>query len=144
MPYYAPDRSPVASRNFISSTLPKAGEATSRTISSTVHAIQRCMATSNPSAWWDGLVVDADGSTVTVALLNSRTVQLRIVGPAVDIAMGEPVACHQVAELLSASAIITPRAPRSRAAADEASAAAARNRSQADIDAITAPLFMTM
>jgi len=79
----------------------------SRTISSTVHPIQRCMAASNPSTWWDGLVVDADGSTATLALLNGTTVQLRIVGPAVDLAVGEPVAYHPVAELLSASAILT-------------------------------------
>lgn len=79
----------------------------SRTISSTVHPIQRCMAASNPSAWWDGLVIEDDGSTATVALLNGSTVQLRIVGPAVDIAVGEPVAYHPVAELLSASSIIT-------------------------------------
>lgn len=79
----------------------------SRTISSTVHPIQRCMAASNPSAWWDGLVVDADGATVTVALLNGAIAQLRVVGPAVDIPVGEPVAYHPVAELLSASAILT-------------------------------------
>ena len=79
----------------------------SRTISSTVHPIQRCMAASNPSAWWDGLVLEADGSVATVALLNGATVQLRIVGPAVDITVGEPVAYHPVAELLSASAILT-------------------------------------
>ncbi len=79
----------------------------SRTISSTVHPIQRCMAASNPSAWWDGLVIEADGSTATVALLNGSMVQLRIVGPAIYIAVGEPVAYHPVAELLSASAIIT-------------------------------------
>ncbi len=78
----------------------------SRTISSTVHPIQRCMAASNPSAWWDGLVVDADGATVTVALLNGDA-QLRVVGPAVDISVGEPVAYHPVAELFSASAILT-------------------------------------
>ena len=66
------------------------------------------MAASNPSAWWDGLVIEADGSSTTVALLNGTTVQLRIVGPAVDIAVGEPVAYHPVAELLSASAILTP------------------------------------
>ncbi|WP_309822339.1 nuclease [Microbacterium sp. 1154] len=79
----------------------------SRTISSTVHPIQRCMAASNPSAWWDGLVIETDGSTATLALLNGATVQLRIVGPAVDIAVGEPVAFHPVAELLSASVILT-------------------------------------
>lgn len=37
-------------------------------------------------------MIEADGSTATVALLNSAVVQLRIVGPAVDIAVGEPVA----------------------------------------------------
>lgn len=79
----------------------------SRTISSTVHPIQRCMAASNPSAWWDGLVTDADGATITIALLSGATVTLRVVGPAVDITVGEPVAYHPVAELLSASAILT-------------------------------------
>lgn len=79
----------------------------SRTISSTVHPIQRCMAASNPAAWWDGLVIDAGGSNATLALLRGATLQLRIVGPAVDIAVGEPVAYHPVAELLSASAILT-------------------------------------
>ena len=79
----------------------------SRTISSTVHSIQRCMAASNPSAWWDGLVIDGDGATVTVALLNGAVAQLRVVGPAIDIAVGEPVAYHPIAELLSAAAITT-------------------------------------
>ncbi|MCI9859133.1 nuclease [Microbacterium proteolyticum] len=79
----------------------------SRTISSTVHPIQRCMAASNPSAWWDGLMVQADRATITLALLNDATVKLRVAGPRVDIAVGEPVAYHPVAELLSASAILT-------------------------------------
>ncbi|MBD8206415.1 nuclease [Microbacterium sp. CFBP 8790] len=79
----------------------------SRTVSSTVHPIQRCMAASNPSAWWDGFVIDADGTRMTVALLNGATVELRAVGPAVAIEVGEPVAYHPVAELLSASAILT-------------------------------------
>ncbi|MEV8241772.1 nuclease [Microbacterium testaceum] len=71
------------------------------------------MAASNPSAWWDGLVIEADGSTATVALLNGSTVQLRIIVPAVGIAVGEPVAYHPVAGLLSTSAIvITARAIR--------------------------------
>ncbi|WP_244645105.1 nuclease [Microbacterium sp. CFBP 8790] len=65
------------------------------------------MAASNPSAWWDGLVIDADGTTGTVALLNGTTVELRVIGPAVDIAVGEAVAYHPVAELLSASAVLT-------------------------------------
>ena len=79
----------------------------SRTISSTVHPIQRCMASANPSAWWDGLVVAADGAGVSLALLDGSTVRLRVVGPSVDIAVGEPVAYHPVAELLSASAVVT-------------------------------------
>ncbi len=52
-----------------------------------------------PPHVWDGLVVDAEGATVTVALLDGATVELRVVGPAVDIAVGEPVAFHPVAEL---------------------------------------------
>lgn len=79
----------------------------SRTISSTVHPIQRCMAAANPAAWWDGLVTHAEGAEATIALLNGATVQVRIVGPAVDIAAGEPVAYHPIAELLSASAVLT-------------------------------------
>jgi hypothetical protein len=64
------------------------------------------MAASNPSARWDGLVVEADGSAATVAWVNGSTVQLRIVGPVVNIKVGESVAYHPAAELLSASAII--------------------------------------
>ena len=78
-----------------------------RTISSTVHPIQRCMAAANPAAWWDGLATHADGAEATIALLNGAAVRVRIVGPAVDIAAGEPVAYHPVAELLSASAVLT-------------------------------------
>ncbi len=44
---------------------------------------------------------------MTIALLNGETVELRVVRPAVDIAVGEPVAYHPVAELLSAAAITT-------------------------------------
>lgn len=79
----------------------------SRTISSTVHPIQRCMAASNPAAWSDGLVARVDGATVTVALLSGATVRLRVIGPAADITSGEPVAYHPVAELLSAATVVT-------------------------------------
>lgn len=79
----------------------------SRTISSTVHPIQRCMASANPAAWWDGLVTRVDGAEVSITLLDGETVLVRIVGPAVDIAAGEPVGYHPVAELLSASAVLT-------------------------------------
>lgn len=79
----------------------------SRTISSTVHPIQRCMAAAHPSAWWDGLVTHVDGAEATIALLDGTVVCVHIVGPAADIAAGEPVGYHPVAELLSASAVLT-------------------------------------
>ncbi|MCT2086019.1 nuclease [Microbacterium enclense] len=79
----------------------------SRTISSTVHPIQRCMAAAHPSAWSDGLVTRVDGAEATIALLNGATVQVRVIGPAVELAPGEPVAYHPVAELLSATVVLT-------------------------------------
>jgi hypothetical protein len=79
----------------------------SRTISSTVHPIQRCMAAANPAAWWDGLVTHVDGAGATIALLNGASVHVRVVGPAVEITVGEPVAYHPVAELLSALTVTT-------------------------------------
>ncbi|MFS0793526.1 nuclease [Microbacterium sp. 1P10AE] len=79
----------------------------SRTISSTVHPIQRCMAAANSSAWWDGILVEVDGGEVTVALFTGATMRLRVVGPVVDFTPNEPVAYHPVAELLSASAVLT-------------------------------------
>ncbi|MBN9210489.1 MAG: nuclease [Microbacterium sp.] len=79
----------------------------SRTISSTVHPIQRCMASAHPAAWSDGLVTHVDGAEATIALLNGESVRVRIVGPAVDLVAGEPVAYHPVAELLSATAALT-------------------------------------
>lgn len=79
----------------------------SRTISSTVHPIQRCMAAANPAAWWDGLVTHVDGAEATIAMLNGASVHVRVVGPTVDIAVGEPVAYHPVAELLSALTVTT-------------------------------------
>ncbi len=79
----------------------------SRTISSRVHRSSAAWQPRNPSAWCEGLVVAADGSSATVALLNGATVQLRIVGPAIDIVVGEPVAYHPVAVMLSASAMTT-------------------------------------
>lgn len=79
----------------------------SRTISSTVHPIQRCMAAANPAAWWDGLVTHVDGAEATIALLNGAVVRVRIIGPGADIAVGEPVAYHPVAELLSGLSVTT-------------------------------------
>ncbi|MEV8359174.1 nuclease [Microbacterium sp. NPDC076895] len=83
----------------------------SRTISSTVLPIQRAMASANPSAWTDGLVTDASGTEVTIALLTGAPLRLRVVGPAVELVAGEPVAYHPVAELLSASVVTTTARP---------------------------------
>jgi len=79
----------------------------SRTISSTVLPIQRTMAGATPSAWRDGLVVATDDSTATVAFLDGSTARLRVLGPAVALVGGEPVAYHPVAELLDAARIVT-------------------------------------
>ena len=70
-------------------------------------AILRARAVHADQRRQDTVTTVADGATVTVALLTGATVTLRLVGPAVDIAVGEPVAYHPVAELLSASAVLT-------------------------------------
>lgn len=83
----------------------------SRTISSTVLPIQQAMAAANPSGWLDGFVTDESRTEVTIALLQGATLRLRVVGPAVELVAGEPVAYHPVAELLSASRITTTARP---------------------------------
>lgn len=79
----------------------------SRTISQAVLPIQRAMATANPSAWWDGLVIGSSGAEVTVAHLDGSVSRLRVVGPAVELVAGEPVAYHPVAEILDTSRLAT-------------------------------------
>ncbi|MFC4244285.1 nuclease [Gryllotalpicola reticulitermitis] len=79
----------------------------SRTISSTVLPIQRAMAGATPSAWRDGLVVEASGATASVVFLDGAVATLRVVGPAVELIAGEPVAYHPVAELLDAARLVT-------------------------------------
>lgn len=76
----------------------------SRNISPTVLPIQRAMAEANPLAWRDGLVLAALEGVVSVAFLDGTTARLRVVGPAVGLVAGEPVAYHPVAELLAAGA----------------------------------------
>ena len=79
----------------------------SRTISSTVLPIQQAMAGANPSAWRNGLVLDASGTEVAIAHLDGSVSRLRVVGPAVELVAGEPVAYHPVAEILDARNVAT-------------------------------------
>lgn len=79
----------------------------SRTISPTVLPIQRAMAGATPTAWRDGLVLEAADSAVTVAFLDGSTARLRVAGPAVELVAGEPVAYHPVAEILDAARLAT-------------------------------------
>ena len=72
-----------------------------------VSAIQRCIAVANPIAWRDALVAQVDGAAlgdarIGLAFLDGTSTVLRVVGPQVDLAVGEPVAYHPVAEVLSA------------------------------------------
>lgn len=83
----------------------------SRTISSTVLPIQRTMAGATPSAWRDGLVLDVTPAAgragcdaqVSVAFLDGSVARLRVMGTAVELVAGEPVAYHPVAEILDAA-----------------------------------------
>ena len=79
----------------------------SRTISPTVLPIQQAMAGATPSAWRDGLVLEASGAEVAIAHLDGSVSRLRVVGPAVELVAGEPVAYHPVAEILDARQIAT-------------------------------------
>jgi len=72
-----------------------------------VSAIQRCMAVANPLAWCDAIVAVVSGTAFDetrfgLAFLDGTSAVLRVVGPQVDLAVGEPVAYHPVAEILSA------------------------------------------
>ena len=76
----------------------------SRTTSSTVLPIQRAMAGATPSAWRDGLVLEASGTELAVAFLDGAVQRLRVTGQALALSAGEPVAYHPVAEILDAAA----------------------------------------
>lgn len=81
-----------------------------------VLAIQRCMANANPLAWRDAFVADAPRAEhadtwVDVRFLDGTSGVLRVVGRQVDLAVGEPVAYHPVAEILAAGNLwVTARA----------------------------------
>lgn len=71
-----------------------------------VLAIQRCMAVANPIAWRDALVAEIsstefDDTQIELEFLDGPSTVLRVVGLQVDLAVGEPVAYHPVAEVLS-------------------------------------------
>lgn len=70
--------------------------------------IQEAVATASPRAWRDGVVTDQGPGQLSVALLDgtSRTLATRA-----DLAVGEPVAIHPVAELLAAGAAWYPARP---------------------------------
>jgi len=61
--------------------------------------IQEVVANASPRAWRDGLVVTREADALTVLLLDGDAVVLTT--PA-DVAPGEPVAVHPVAEVLAA------------------------------------------
>ena len=67
-----------------------------------VLAIQRCMAGANPLAWRDAFVVELTDAWVGLTYLDGTSEVLRAVGPLADLAVGEPVAYHPVAEILAA------------------------------------------
>jgi hypothetical protein len=78
----------------------------SRTISSTVLPIQQAMAGATPTAWRDGLVLEASGNDVSVAVLDGSNVRLRLFD-AVELDAGAPVAYHPVAEVFDAGVVVT-------------------------------------
>ena len=78
----------------------------SRTISSTVLPIQRAMAGATPKAWRDGLVLRASGAQIDVAFLDGSVARLSVF-EALELAAGEPVAFHPVAEILDARQVAT-------------------------------------
>lgn len=76
-----------------------------RQSTTTVSAIQLVMAGANPLAFRDGIVLGSDHGTVTLGLLDGSVEELRVVGGAVDLATGAPVAYHPVAEILAAGSV---------------------------------------
>ncbi|PZF57725.1 nuclease [Curtobacterium sp. MCSS17_008] len=73
----------------------------SRTTPSTILPIQRAMAGANPRAWRDGLVVEVHDESVTVLLLEGTVTTLRVADARGTAVVGDPVAHHPVAEILT-------------------------------------------
>lgn len=67
----------------------------------TLLAAQRTVAAASPSFWRDGIVVSADTSGLTIALLDGALI--RLWNHAVAAEAGSPVSWHPVAEALAAN-----------------------------------------
>lgn len=63
--------------------------------------IQEAVATASPRAWRDGIVTHHEPGLLNVALLDGER---RTLATRADLALGEPVAIHPVAELVAAGA----------------------------------------
>jgi hypothetical protein len=74
----------------------------SRTTPSTILPIQRLMASAAPGAWRDGIVVETRAADAVVVFLDGAVAQLRVADANSVLSVGEPVAHHPVAEILSA------------------------------------------
>ena len=73
----------------------------SRTTPSTILPIQRAMAGANPRAWRDGLVLEVRDDAVTVLFLDDTVTTLRVADARGTTVVGDPVAHHPVAEILT-------------------------------------------
>ncbi|WFR68098.1 nuclease [Curtobacterium flaccumfaciens] len=73
-----------------------------RTTPSTILPIQRVMADATPRAWRDGVVVETRSADLVVAFLDGGLVQLRVADADSTVSIGDPVAHHPAAEILSA------------------------------------------
>ena len=67
----------------------------------TLLAAQRSVAAAAPSFWRDGIVVGADSSGLTVALLDGALI--RLWNHSVAVEAGSPVSWHPIAEALAAN-----------------------------------------
>ena len=74
----------------------------SRTTPSTILPIQRVMADATPRAWRDGIVAEVRAADVVVLFLDGGVTQLRVAGADTVVSVGDPVAHHPAAEILSA------------------------------------------
>jgi hypothetical protein len=67
----------------------------------TILPIQRVMAGAAPRAWRDGFVVETRAADAVVVFLDGSVTQLRVTGADGFLTVGEPIAHHPVAEILS-------------------------------------------
>jgi hypothetical protein len=74
----------------------------SRTTPSTILPIQRVMADATPRAWRDGIVVEVCPADVVVLFLDGGVTQLRVADADTLVSIGDPIAHHPAAEILSA------------------------------------------